>query len=242
MAKSSNIRIPRFIITIDGPAGSGKSTTAGMLARKLDYLYLDTGAMYRAITLKVIQAKLIEEQVEKIISLLREAKIDLKNKNGYISIYLDEIDVTNEIRSKKVDKEVSWVCQIPDVREHLVKLQRDFGRDGGVVAEGRDIGTVVFPEADLKFFLTADLQTRAKRRWNEKKERGEVGLLEDIAAEIDQRDKIDFERELSPLIKAEGAVEVNTTNLTIDGQVNLLYKKIVEYAYQLEIADRSDKL
>ncbi len=240
MAQSFNIKTPKLIITIDGPAGSGKSTTARLLGKKLNYLYLDTGAMYRAITLKVIQAKLKKNQVEGIIALLKETEIDIKYKDGNSQIFLDELNVTDEIRTSKVDKEVSWVCQIPEIRDHLVKMQREFGVNGGIVAEGRDTGTVVFPDADVKYYLTANLEARAKRRQDEQKMRGESKSLEDILAEIERRDKTDSERELSPLMIADEAIEIDTTDLTIEEQVNILYKKVIGYLQQLEEDDRLD--
>ena len=240
MAQSFNIRTPKLIITIDGPAGSGKSTTARLLGKKLNYLYLDTGAMYRTITLKVIHAKLKKNQVEAIIALLKETEIDIKYKDGNSQIFLDELNVTDEIRTPKVDKEVSWVCQIPEIRDRLVKMQREFGVNGGIVAEGRDTGTVVFPDADVKYYLTANLEVRAKRRLDEQKMRGENKSLEDILIEIERRDKMDSERELSPLMIADDTIEIDTTDLTIEEQVNILYKKVIGYLQQLEEDDRLD--
>lgn len=240
MAQSHNIRIPRLIITIDGPAGSGKTTTARLLAKKLDYLYLDTGAMYRAITVKVIQMKLKENRVNEIEALLHETDINLKYKDGKIQIFLDDVDVSDDIRTSEVDKEISWVCQIPAVRDHLVRMQREFGENGGIVAEGRDMGTVVFPEADLKFFLTANLEERAKRRLKEQETMGEKKTLQKISNEIDNRDKIDSERELSPLRMADDAIKIDTSDLTIEDQVNLLHKKAIVFIQQLQEDDKLD--
>ncbi len=237
MSRTSVILTPELIITIDGPAGSGKSTTARLLAQKLDYLYLDTGAMYRAITLKVLRNKVDEQQHEAVIKLVAATDIELQQRKNAIAVFLDGEEISALIRSPEIDHEISWVCQIPEVRERMIALQRELGRNGGIVAEGRDMGTVVFPEADLKFFLTADLEIRGQRRWQEMQAKNiEISLME-VIAELQRRDQIDMERPLSPLQKAEDAIEINTTNMTIVQQTNFMLQKAQQYMRWLALND-----
>lgn len=220
----------KIIIAIDGPAGSGKSTTARLLAQKLGYLYIDTGAMYRAVTLFWLRSGLPLES-SYIESILPEIMLELKHEGNNLYVYLNGIDVTKEIRTPEVTQYVSPISAIPSVREFLVNLQREYGKDGGVVLDGRDIGTVVFPNAHLKVFLTADINERVRRRLQELKEKGfDVDAL-DVRKQILERDRIDSSRENSPLRKAEDAILLDNTNLTIDEQVQKIYelaKKIIE--------------
>lgn len=220
----------KIIIAIDGPAGSGKSTTARLLAQKLGYLYIDTGAMYRAVTLFWLRSGLPLESTS-IESILLKIILELKQKDDYLYVYLNGIDVTKEIRFPEVTQYVSPISAIPSVREFLVNLQREYGKDGGVVLDGRDIGTVVFPNAHLKVFLTADIDERVRRRMQELKEKGFDIDAVDVRKQILERDRIDSSREHSPLRKAEDAILLDTTNLTIDEQVQKIYKlakKIIE--------------
>jgi cytidylate kinase len=215
------------VIAIDGPAGSGKSTTAKLLAQKLNFLYLDTGAMYRVITLKALENGVDVNDEKELEKLTKNSVISFKNENGINKMFLDGKDVTEKIRQPLVDKNVSFVSMHKKVRKILVEKQKEIGRKNDLVAEGRDTTTVVFPHA-FKIYLTADLKERAKRRFWELKEKGIETSLEEQIEEIAKRDKIDSEREASPLCVDKDAMVVDTTHLTIEEQVNKvidLYKK-----------------
>ena len=201
-----------MIIAIDGPAGSGKSTIAKLIAKDLGMIYLDTGAMYRLFTLKILKEKINIYATKKIIKLLSNLKID-KKKDKF---YLDGEDVTEEIRKTEVSMIVSKVATIKEVRETMVDHQIEFSKSKNIILDGRDIGTVVFPNADLKIFLVADPMERAKRRYKELIKKGEKVLLDEIYEKIVTRDKIDSTRKESPLKKAEDAVEVDTTYKNIE--------------------------
>ncbi|QUH26354.1 (d)CMP kinase [Serpentinicella alkaliphila] len=219
-------------IAIDGPAGAGKSTIAKKIAKKLGILYIDTGAMYRALTYKVVKLKVDINNIEKINEIAKETNIEFRNG----IIFLDGIDVSLEIRSQEVTKLVSFVAQIPEVRVILVELQKKVANNNHVVMDGRDIGSNVLPNADVKVFLTASVSERAKRRYLEMLEKNSDLTLavEDIEKDIKLRDKMDSEREASPLIKAKDAIVLDTTLFTIDQVVeeilNILSKKnIIDY-------------
>jgi cytidylate kinase len=204
-----------MIIAIDGPAGSGKSTISKLIAKDLDLIYLDTGAMYRLVTLKALKMGILDENLEnldKINELLDNLEIDIR-EDGF---YLDGVDVSEEIRKPIVSENVSKIAAIKGVRIKMVDLQRKFSKAKNVILDGRDIGTVVFPNADLKVFLVADARERANRRYKELTEKGENVSLEEIYQNILMRDKIDSTREEAPLKKAEDAVEVDTTSKNID--------------------------
>ena len=212
-----------MIIAIDGPAGSGKSTISKLVAKDLDLIYLDTGAMYRLVTLKALKMGILDgnlealndgilDDLEKIIKMLDNLNIDIKEN----AFYLDDIDVSEEIRKPIVSENVSKIAAIKEVRIKMVDLQRAFSKAKNVILDGRDIGTVVFPNADLKVFLVADARERANRRYKELTEKGENVSLEEIYQNILMRDKIDSTREEAPLKKAEDAVEVDTTSKNID--------------------------
>ena len=219
-----------LIIAIDGPAGSGKSTSAKLIAKKLGYVYIDTGAMYRAITYLALEQEAVNDET-RIIELARSCKIDLDYKDGEVIVLLNGKNISKEIRSAEVNSHVSDVSKISDVRKVLVEKQREMGAKGkGVVMEGRDIGTVVFPNADVKIFLTASLDIRANRRTKEYNENGSKVLVNDIKSNLSNRDKIDSSRNDSPLIKASDAVEVDTTNVSIDEQVNLILVEVKKVA------------
>ncbi len=220
----------KLIIAIDGPAGSGKSTTAKLLAKKLGYLYIDTGAMYRAVTLFAIKNNLLGDE-KKIIELASNLDIELKFEDGQTKVSVNGKDVTEEIRSLEVNQNVSPVSKIEGVRKILVQKQKEIGKNGGVVMEGRDITTVVFPNADLKVFLTASIDERARRRALEFSQKGQQVNLEEVKQNIIERDRIDSSRSVSPLTKSPDAIEIDTSNLTIEQQVDLILnesKKIAD--------------
>lgn len=208
-----------MIIAIDGPAGSGKSTIAKLIAEDLGLVYLDTGAMYRLVTLKALNEGILGN-LDKIVKMLDDLRIDIK-KNGF---YLDDTNVSEEIRKPIVSENVSDIAAIREVREKMVDLQRKFSESKNVILDGRDIGTVVFPNADVKIFLIADAKERANRRYKELVEKGENVKIEEIYENILKRDKIDSTRKESPLKKANDAIEVDTTSKNIEEVKNeILY-------------------
>ena len=213
--------LKKILIAIDGPAGSGKSTTARLVARRLGYVYIDTGAMYRAMTLKVLNSRMDPANEAGVIDLARRTVISLVNSDG-LSVMLDGVDVTEAIRSEEVTNNVSLVSSYPAVRELMVAKQRDIGSMKGCVIDGRDIGTVVFPDADLKFYMVADIMERARRRQEELSGNGEELPIVQVVRELKERDFKDSTREASPLRKAEDAIEIDTTKLTIDEQVEII--------------------
>ena len=224
-----------LIIAIDGPAGSGKSTSAKLIAKKLGYLYIDTGAMYRAITYLALKNKVVKDE-SRILELARKSKIELKYNDGNLVVMLNDHDISNEIRSTEVNANVSDVSKISAVRKLLVEKQRELGKkNNGVVMEGRDIGTVVFPNADVKIFLTASLDTRADRRAKEYFQNGSEVIIEDIKNNLSNRDRIDSSRKDSPLIKAPDAIAIDTTNVTIEEQVNLIIQEVKKVAQRKNI-------
>jgi len=214
-----------MIIAIDGPAGSGKSTIAKLIAEDLELVYLDTGAMYRLVTLKALNDGILGD-LDKIIKMLDNLNIDIK-ENGF---YLDDIDVSEEIRKPVVSENVSDIAAIREVREKMVDLQRKFSESKNVILDGRDIGTVVFPNADVKIFLVADAKERANRRYKELVAKGENVRIEEIYENILKRDEIDSTRKESPLKKADNAIEVDTTSKNIEEVkneiLNIVRKKI----------------
>ncbi len=214
-----------IIVAIDGPAASGKSTAAKRLAKALGFLYLDTGAMYRAITYTVLK-KNIFDNLEKIFELVKNLELKLKFEDGVTRVFVDGEEVTNQIRTPEVSGKVSEISRIPEVRAEMVKLQRKLAEQGDLVAEGRDITTVVFPEADVKIFMTASLDERARRRFKEHQERGEQVTYEEVKENLVKRDKIDSSREVSPLRKAEDAVELDTTNLSVDEELQRMIELV----------------
>lgn len=215
--------MPRKIIAIDGPAGAGKSTVARLVAQKLNYLYIDTGAMYRALTYKAMKRNIPLKDGELLTQLAHNTKIELMNKKGNISVICDGKDITQEIRDPEVSKNVSLVALVPGVREKMVQAQRYMARKGGVVMDGRDITTVVLPQADCKIFLTASVEERAKRRCKELTEKGYQVSLEKVEEDIYQRDLLDIKREVGPLIQATDAYVIDSTGLTVDSIVERIF-------------------
>lgn len=212
------------IIAIDGPAGSGKSTTAKLVAEKLGFLYLDTGAMYRAITLKVLEKGIDPKSEKEVSRIAKSSCIEIKPGDCSNKILLDGKDVTRKIRAPQIDENVSFVSEHRTVRETLVNLQREMGEAQDVVIEGRDITTVVFPDAFIKIYLGCDLKERAKRKALEFKDKSISTSFEEQKKRIALRDEIDSGRELSPLKKAKDAFVIDTTDLTIEQQV----KKVIQ--------------
>ncbi|MFC5463269.1 (d)CMP kinase [Lederbergia graminis] len=206
----------KISIAIDGPAAAGKSTVAKIVAGKLGYVYVDTGAMYRAITYKILKMKIDIKEESLLRQLLSETNIELKPATNGQIILLDGKDVTNEIREAEVTNTVSSIAALGIVREEMVLRQQQMGQDGGIVMDGRDIGTHVLPHAELKIFLLASVEIRAQRRHLENVQKGFPSDLVKLKEEIALRDKQDTEREISPLRKAENAVEIDTSNLSID--------------------------
>jgi len=210
-----------MIIAIDGPAGAGKSTVAKLLAKKLKFLYIDTGAMYRALTLKVLETKTNINNTDKIIELASSSIIDLVNyPDGTLKILLDGRDVSNDIRQPVITQFVSDVAKIGGVRKIMVELQRKLGEQGNAVLDGRDIGTVVFPKAEKKFYVDADFKERVNRRFKESVGLGQKVSFEDVSGDLANRDNIDSNRKVAPLKKADDAIYVDTTNLNIEGVVD----------------------
>lgn len=200
-----------FIIAIDGPAGSGKGTIAGFLAKDLGFLNVDTGAMYRSVTLEVLNQGIDLSDTKKIIEVAKSIKIELKDIDGTLHTFLNGKDVSEEIREPRVNAAVSPVSAIPEVRKIMVEHQRALANNNNIVMEGRDIGSVVFPNADIKLYLEASAEERAKRRYEQNLEKGLEVPYEEVLASIKNRDKIDSSREDSPLTVPENAVIVDTT-------------------------------
>lgn len=210
-----------MIIAVDGPAGAGKSTVAKILAKRLGFLYIDTGAMYRALTLKALENNVPIGDEQKIIQLAQDVRIDLRNNvDGSLSVILDGRDVSLDIRKGKITQFVSDLAKIKEVRQILVKMQRALGQRGDCVLDGRDIGTVVFPDAEKKFFIDASAEERTRRRFKELKELKQNVLQEDVARDLSNRDKIDSTRKASPLRKAADAIYIDTTSFSIEQVVD----------------------
>ena len=209
-------KIKKIIVAIDGPAGSGKSTVAKRVAAELKLLYLDTGAMYRALTLKAMRSRIDLEDVEALSKLAVSTKIDIEDAASSIKVYLDGEDVAHLIRTPELTGNVRYIARIPEVRHEMVRLQRLIGEKRGAVLEGRDIGTVVFPNADYKFYLDADVSERARRRHKELVMSGKESDLEAIKRDVISRDDSDMNRPVGALKKASDAVFIDTTGLTID--------------------------
>ena len=209
-------------IAIDGPAGAGKSTVARLLAETLSYLYLDTGAMYRALTWHAIHEGLDLEDENALTELAKRARIELVPHKDETRVFVNGREVTSEIRSPEVTDKTWYIDRVPGVREVMVELQREIGRRGRIVAEGRDMGTVVFPRAVCKIYLDASADERARRRWRDLQQRGVDARLDDVKREIIARDEKTMQREVAPLRQAEDAIRVDTTDLSIDQVVDAI--------------------
>ncbi len=211
----------KIIIAIDGFSACGKSTTAKEVARLLGYRYIDSGAMYRAVTLYFLDHLVSFSNPKEVDKALNEIKLSfIVNSKGATEIFLNAINVEKAIRKMRISESVSQVSTIKVVRKAMVALQRKMGKDKGIVMDGRDIGTVVFPEAELKLFLSADIMVRAFRRQKELLEKEDLVELDTIIENLQSRDQIDSTRKESPLVRATGAIEIDTTNITVDEQVD----------------------
>lgn len=221
MNKLNNIRI-----ALDGPAAAGKSTAAKKIAEKLGFIYIDTGAMYRTLTLKAVNQQIDPKNEQALYDLLMNTVIELKPGEDGQLVFLDGKEVTRDIREQRVTKHVSDVALHKAVRSEMVKRQQNLLKNGGIVMDGRDIGTAVIPDAELKIFMSATAEERARRRFEEHQSQGIKSDLQQLKSEIVERDYIDSTREVSPLTKAEDAIELDTTHMSIDEVVN----KVTELA------------
>lgn len=223
----------KIIVAIDGHSSCGKSTIARALASRFGYIFIDSGAMYRTVTLFALRNHLVEEGVvnqEKLIGKLPEINIQFRfnPETGKSDAYLNGEDVEEEIRQLTVSQNVSPVAAIPEVRKKMVSLQQEMGKDKGIVMDGRDIGTVVFPDAELKFFVTASPEIRAKRRFDELMAKGEVVSFDEILKNVQERDFLDSTREVSPLKKANDALLLDNSNMTREEQLDWVIAKVEE--------------
>jgi cytidylate kinase len=205
----------KYILTLDGPAGVGKSTVSKELSKKLSYSCLDTGALYRAVAYKIIQERVPAEDTDHFHEFCNNLCIRIHRTDGSMRVSVDGEDVTDKIRTEEIGILASRVSAIPVVRKILCPVQRDAGRDGGIIAEGRDMGTVIFPDADFKFFLEATVEERVNRRYKELMERGNKTGYDEVKRDLIQRDKQDTEREISPMVPSEDAVIIDSTEMTV---------------------------
>lgn len=215
-----------MVITIDGPAGAGKSTVSKILAKKFNYIYLDTGALYRALAYKALKLKMQFDDPIALEQLCSDTKVVLKKVGDRINVYVDGEDVEGKIRTEAIGLAASKISTFAVVRKKLLDLQREAGRQGGIVAEGRDMGSVVFPNADYKFYLDATLSERTKRRYCELKVKGIVSEYESIQKDMLKRDEQDKQREIAPLKIPEGAFIIDSDRLSIDEVVEAIVSKI----------------
>lgn len=215
-----------FVVAIDGPAGTGKGTVTKIIAKDLGLVNVDTGAMYRCVTLEALRRKVEPVECDELCEILKNIEIDLK-KNGEIQeVWLNGADVSSQIRTPEVDDNVAKFAALRSVREKMTPLQRKMGENGNIIMEGRDIGTTVFPDADVKIYLDATVEERARRRYKQDLEKGIEVTYEEVLESIKQRHKLETEREISPLIQADDAILVDSTNLTIEEVVEEIEKII----------------
>jgi len=217
-----------MIVAIDGPAASGKSTTAKMVAKKLKMTYIDTGAMYRAVTLALLRSNTDLDDFDSVCQVVDKLELDIYDQGAKTVLKLNGEDVSQVIRSMPVTENVSAVSAVKYVREAMVRIQRNIGKKTNCVVEGRDIGTVVFPNAEFKIFMVADIKMRAERRLKELHEMGEDWSLQEVLADLKMRDEKDSTRAHSPLKKAEEAIEIDTSMLSIDHQVEKIINIVIE--------------
>ncbi len=214
-------------VAIDGPAGAGKSTVAKAAAKELGYIYVDTGALYRTIALSAVRADILEDK-DKIIAMLDRIKVELKYVDGAQAVYIDGEDVSSLIRTPEISMGASVVSAVPEVRAFLLDLQRNIAKENNVIMDGRDIATVVLPDAQVKIFLFASPECRAERRYKELIEKGENVKYEDVLSDVNQRDYQDSHREIAPLKPSDDSVMADTSKLSLDESVALIVKIIKE--------------
>ena len=224
-----------MIVAIDGPAATGKSTSAKKVSRELGFTHLDTGAMYRCVTLSVLRNQIILDNENALSQLLNELDIRLEKLDDELVVYLNGEDVSDEIRKAEVTSYVSTVSALSQVRNALVQIQRNIAKNQDCVVEGRDIGTIVFPDAEFKFFLVADDFVRARRRQLDLIAIGEEKSIAVLVEEIRQRDFLDSERSNSPLRKADDAIEIDTSKMTFDEQVAFMVNKVKNDSYEIKL-------
>lgn len=218
-----------FVVAIDGPAGTGKGTVTKILAKRVGLINIDTGAMYRCVTLECINNKILPSEEEKIKKILENIDIKIEhNADGKQVIFLNGVDVSNEIRTPVIDENVAKFAAVKSIREKMTPLQRKMGEDKDVIMEGRDICTVVFPNADVKIYLDCSLEERAMRRYKQNLEKGINKSYEEVLKSITERHKLETEREIAPFVKADDAILVDSTNLSIEQVVNKIEKIINE--------------
>ena len=211
-----------YNVAIDGPAGAGKSTIAKRVAKEKGYIYVDTGAMYRALAVYFLNQKIDPADVQKVADACEGAEVEIQYENGEQQVYLNGENITSRLRKEEVGNMASKVSAVPEVRAHLLNLQKELARTRDVVMDGRDIGTCVLPYADVKIFLTASVETRALRRYKELEEKGAACDLEEIKKDIEERDKRDCTRKIAPLKQAEDAVLIDSSNMTIEEVVKVI--------------------
>ena len=213
-----------YNVAIDGPAGAGKSTIAKLVAKEKGYIYVDTGAMYRGMAIHFLDKGIRAEETDKIVNALKDAEVTIRYEEGLQQVYLNGRNITDRLREEAVGKMVSLTSAIPQVRQKLLELQKGLARTQDVIMDGRDIGTCVLPDADVKIYLTASVETRAKRRYDELTEKGVACDLNEIARDIKERDERDSTREIAPLKQAEDAVLVDSSHMTIEEVVAAIVK------------------
>lgn len=223
------MRKNEIAIAIDGPAAAGKSTVSKRVAKDLSFIYIDTGAMYRALTYKALREQISLEDEQKLSRLLADTNIELVHGIDQQHVLIDGEDVTDDIRSDIVTHNVSYAAKHINVRREMVKRQQELARKRGVIMDGRDIGTHVIPDAEIKIFLKASVEERAKRRYEENTQKADGADFEKIKREIEQRDRIDSKRDIAPLIKADDAIELDTTNLSIEEVAASILQEVKTY-------------
>ncbi len=216
----------KLIIAIDGPAGSGKTTIAKKVAKALGYLHIDSGSMYRALTRKVIKEKIDLDNKAELLKVVKATRIDLKQVDGKFIVLLDGENVSDKLRTPEINKNINTIAAVPEIRRYLLEIQRKLGKDGGIVMEGRDIGTAIFPHADSKFYIDASIEERTRRRFKELSDSGKKVDLSKLEKSIRIRDEKDKTRDTNPLRIAEDAIVIDTTGLSINEVTQKILKEI----------------